>query len=85
MQRRIISPAFLQYGTFEGEKTESLKNKWDAYKEEQAGAYKEKQKKRLEEKLTEKRTNKRTAQQTEKKETSPTGIKKGVPLNSNLC
>ncbi len=49
------------------EKTESLKNKRDAYKKEQAAAYKEKQKEQLEGKLTEKRTNKRTAQQTEKK------------------
>ena len=58
------------------EKTESLKNKRDAYKKEQAAAYKEKQKEQLEGKLTEKRTNKRTAQQTEKKGSLTYGHKK---------
>ena len=39
MQWSIISPAFLQYGTPEWEKTERLNKKLNAYKEEQAGAY----------------------------------------------
>ena len=61
------------------------KNKWDAYKEEQVGAYRKDRRKQLKGKLTEKRTNKKTTQQPPKNKTSRTDIKKGVPLNSNLC
>ena len=84
MQRKIIAPAFLQYGTLERKKTEHLKNKRDAYKEEQVGEYGKNKRNGLQENVQKNRQI-RNGSETRKEETSPTDIKKGVPLNSNLC
>ena len=71
-------------GTLEGEKTEHLKNKGDAYKEEQAGEYGKNKRNGLQENVQKNRQI-RNGPETRKEMTSPTDIKKGVPLNSNLC
>ena len=84
MQRKIISPAFPQYERLEGGKTERLKNKRDAYKEEQAGEYGKNKRNGLQENVQKNRQI-RNGPETRKEMTSRTDIKKGVPLNSNLC